>query len=491
MLIAEQVILALFSSIGAGLILALEPLIRVSGNGPRVKLWLYGVANFSLCWALFAVTPWLHPAVFLVVTSCGLGSAAFTALFFRSTYRNITPRTYSLTVTAIVMLAVVGESFQLLGALDVRLAYLATVVGLLTLWQTHELIRSLRHSPPKTQKVLWANLSVTALILSLIIARFAGQFLSESADTANLFDQDISARTIRWLVTTLVVIRYFLMATYLLTHEGDVYQQALSAELSQQALHAIDNQDKIQLNKLLIERDQLIQSLTAAKENTADTGPLAVALIRELKLLFAAIARDSASLQTDYGRAQYPLPDRQALLNFIQSANHQATDIISTLENIVLQATVEPERTDVATYIRGLEPTFLRLVETKGIAIDIQYGQASPCEVDLQPAAFQQAIICLLKRAITAHDASTSSNKRIVLEIKRTRTHAQINLMDNAEGLRSAFAANIDGWFEALKEANADLCVGEYMIQKLQGRLSLEITDGWSTALKVEFPLSA
>ena len=85
MLITEQVILALFSIMGAGLLLALDPLRRASAERPTAWLWMYGVGSFSLCWALFAATPWLHPAIFIVVTICGFGSAACSALFFRST----------------------------------------------------------------------------------------------------------------------------------------------------------------------------------------------------------------------------------------------------------------------------------------------------------------------------------------------------------------------------------------------------------------------
>ena len=491
MLITEQVILALFSIMGAGLLLALDPLRRASAERPTAWLWMYGVGSFSLCWALFAATPWLHPAIFIVVTICGFGSAACSALFFRSTYRKISRRTQILTMSSVVILAIAAESLQLLDALDVRLVYITTVVGLLTLWQALELSQSVLKSPPHLQKLLLANLAITVLILILALARFVWHLSAESAGPATLFDQNFNAQAIRWMVTMLIVIRYFLMATYLLTQEREIHSQALNTELAQRSSLFSDSQDKAQLRQLLAERDQLIQALVDAKTNGAETGALSIDLIQELKHLFASIERNRDSLQTQYNATPHQLPDWQSLLMVMQSANQQATDIISSLEGIVLQTNTTPERVNLAAYIQALEPVFLRMIRSKGISMDIQHDQTVPCEVTIQPAEFQQAIVSLFKRAVTAHDTSTCPNKRISIEITSTQVVAQIYFMDNGKGLGSAFANDVHGWLDSIKETDADICVSEYLIEKMQGHLLLDIKQGWSTTFKIELPLAS
>jgi len=489
MFIAEQIILALFSTMGVGLLLALDPLTRASGKRPRAKLWMYGVTSFSLCWALFAATPWLHPVVFLVVTTFGFGSAAFTALFFRSIHREISRRTQILTLSSVIILAIAAESLQILDALDVRLAYLTAVVGIMTPWQALELTVSLRKSPPELRKILVANLAITVLMLALILARVVWHLSTTSAGDATLFDQDLNAQAIRWLVTMLILIRYFLMATYLLTQEREAHSHAVNTESAQRSSLVEDSQDRVQLRRLLDEREQLIQALVNAKTKDAETGSLSIDLVHELKLLFASIERDRNSLQTHYASALQQLPDWPSLLTVLNSANQQASDIISALESVLLHARTASERLNLATYIQALKPVFLRLIGSKEISIDIQHDQTVVCEATIQPAEFQQAIVGLVKRAITTHDTSTRPDKRILIEIKCIQALVQVRIMDNGEELGFALANDSSGWLNTIKDTDAGVCVSEYLIEQMRGRISLERTPGWSTTFKIELPL--
>jgi hypothetical protein len=488
MFVADQIVLMLFALAGCGLLACFSPVLIGPQKVSLGPLWLTSIASFSISFLFFAAIPVVDPIIQTAANFFTLVSFAFTALLFRSWRVQIT-RNLNVSVWAsLVICAMLYEQLRLQSDYNVRVAYMSCLIMFFLLWQACELIHSLRK---QRSRLLWVIFLLTVLQLSTILGRSISQALEASVLATSILSEDMAPRLWRWLSITINCLRFFLIGAYFLdkkmTEQSELFN---NIALSEKRL-AIELQDKQALRHLLSERDALLSALLVAKK-TAEVGTLFNLLRHQLKRLSYDMQSTTSLLHKALALSQEDETHQpQArLIGRILSANQRAINIITTLQIIVLKTPSSPERLDLAIYIESKKTLFLTLLGQKHISFDIQHDQLNAIDVSVHPQEFESALVNILNRTITAFESSPTTSRRVLFEIKRTETHAQLIIMDNAGALESGGLNSLVPSLPSNQHSNVDLWLSQHVIKKYGGRIWFANRPNWSTALLIELPLA-
>ena len=250
-------------------------------------------------------------------------------------------------------------------------------------------------------------------------------------------------------------------------------------------------EEKNQVQQLLVERDELIQSLISAKKS-AEVGALSAALAHELNQPLCAIQLNAECLQMELSSVVTNPLITQELTSRILADNHRASEIISALKQIFSNTTFVPQRIDLVGVMSSLEKLFLPLAKKENISIRRNYPISGRCHVEVNPQEIQQVLLNLLNNAVQALSEVVDHERCIEISISKTNNRAYLSISDNGKGIDPAAHATIFNLLSSTKYAGMGLglWLSQHIIERHKGRLYLTTQPSWATTFMIELPLN-
>jgi signal transduction histidine kinase len=288
-----------------------------------------------------------------------------------------------------------------------------------------------------------------------------------------------------------MLLTFFGVGTFYLQRQMSERQQMLGALSSKDNALSSEIEEKTQVQQLLVERDELIQSLISAKKS-AEVGALSAALAHELNQPLCAIQLNAECLQMELSSVVTNPLIKQELISRILADNNRASEIITALRQIFSNTTLVPQRVDLIDVMSSLEKLFLPLAKKENISIRRNYPLTGGCHVEVNTQEFQQVLLNLLNNAVQALSTITDHERCIEVTISKTGNRAHLSVADNGNGIDPRTHATIFNLLSSNKHAGMGLglWLSQHIIERHKGRLYITTQPGWATTFMIELPLS-
>jgi signal transduction histidine kinase len=488
MQIAEQVFILLFAIMALGLLFSFSPLLDKQ-NGTSVSgYWALSVGLFAGGYFIFALVPSLSPVLLTPANFCVLGAYIFSGVLFRS-WRQPIERPLLIAVWGVlIVLGIIFEAIRQNGDFADRVVFVTTIFAIALVWQGYEVARLISAQGPIILKYIF---SLIVLSLLLILTRTFITLNINLSHVNNIFSEELVTRFLRWSAQATSLLTFFAIGTFYLQRQlSERRQMIVSLQSKDSALYS-EIQEKTQVQQLLVERDELIQSLISAKKS-AEVGALSAALAHELNQPLCAIQLNAECLQMELSSVVTNKLIKQELISRILADNQRASEIITALRQIFSNTTVVPQRVDLVDVMSLLEKLFLPLAKKENITIRRNYPITGGHHVLVNPQEFQQVLLNLLNNAVQALSDITDRERCIGITISKTGNRAYLSVADNGNGIDPTAQATIFNLLSSTKYAGMGLglWLSQHIIERHKGRLYITTQPGWATTFMIELPLN-
>lgn len=488
MQIAEQVFLVLFGTMALGLLFSFSPLFNKQNHTSLNGYWVLAVGSYAGGFFIFALVPSAHPALLTPANICILGTNIFSGLLFRS-WRQPIERPLSIAAWGILLLlGITYETIRQHGGFGDRVVFVTTVFAICLLWQGYEVARLIHAGGPVILKFIFGLILIT-LVLTLI--RTFTTLNLNLGHVSNIFNEEVLSRFLRWGTQGTMLLIFFGVGTFYLQRQISERQQMIGALSSKDSALSSEIEEKNQVRQLLVERDELIQSLISAKKS-AEVGALSAALAHELNQPLCAIQLNAECLQMELTSVVTNPLIKQELISRILADNQRASEIITALRQIFSNTTLVPQRVDLVDTMSSLEKLFLPLAKKENVSIRRNYPITGGCHVLVNPQEFQQVLLNLLNNAVQALSDITDRERCIGITISKTGNRAYLSVADNGNGIDPTTQATIFNLLSSNKYAGMGLglWLSQHIIERHKGRLYVAAQPGWATTFMIELPLN-
>jgi signal transduction histidine kinase len=488
MQIAEQVFLVLFGTMSLGLLFSFSPLFNKQNSTSLNGYWVLTVGSYAGGFFIFTLVPSLHPALLTPANICILGTNIFSGLLFRSWREPIERPLLIAAWGVLLLLGITYETIRQHGSFSDRVVFVTTAFAICLLWQGYEVARLIHAKGPVILKFIFGLILITLL---LTLARTFTTLNLNLSHVSNIFGEELLSRFLRWGTQGTTLLTFFGIGTYYLQRQISERQQMIGALSSKDSALSSEIEEKNQVQQLLVERDELIQSLISAKKS-AEVGALSAALAHELNQPLCAIQLNAECLQMELSSVVTNPLITQELTSRILADNHRASEIISALKQIFSNTTFVPQRIDLVGVMSSLEKLFLPLAKKENISIRRNYPISGRCHVEVNPQEIQQVLLNLLNNAVQALSEVVDHERCIEISISKTNNRAYLSISDNGKGIDPAAHATIFNLLSSTKYAGMGLglWLSQHIIERHMGRLYLTTQPAWATTFMIELPLN-
>jgi signal transduction histidine kinase len=488
MQIAEQVFLVLFGTMALGLLFSFSPLFNKQNSTSLNGYWVLTVGLYAGGLFIFALVPSVHQALLTPANICILGTNIFSGLLFRSWRQPIERPLLTAAWGVLLLLGITYEIIRQHGGFGDRVVFVTTVFAICLLWQGYEVARLIYERGPVILKFIFGLILIT-LVLTLI--RTFTTLNVNLGHVSNIFNEEILSRFLRWATQGTTLLTFFGVGTFYLQRQISERQQMIGALSSKESALSSEIEEKNQVQQLLVERDELIQSLISAKKS-AEVGALSAALAHELNQPLCAIQLNAECLQMELTSVAANPLIKQELISRILADNQRASEIITALRQIFSNTTLVPQRVDLVDTMSSLEKLFLPLAKKENVSIRRNYPITGGCHVLVNPQEFQQVLLNLLNNAVQALSDITDRERCIGITISKTGNRAYLSVADNGNGIDPTTQATIFNLLSSNKYAGMGLglWLSQHIIERHKGRLYFAAQPGWATTFMIELPLN-
>ena len=488
MQIAEQVFLVLFGTMALGLLFSFSPLFNKENSTSLNGYWALTVGLYAGGFFIFALVPSVHPALLTPANICILGTNIFSGLLFRSWRQPIERPLLIAAWGGLLVLGITYETIRQHGSFGDRVVFVTTVFAICLLWQGYEVARLIYARGPVILKFIFGLILIT-LVLTLI--RTFTTLNLNLGHVSNIFNEEVLSRFLRWGTQGTMLLIFFGVGTFYLQRQISERQEMIGALSSKDSALSSEIEEKNQVRQLLVERDELIQSLISAKKS-AEVGALSAALAHELNQPLCAIQLNAECLQMELSSVVTNPLIKQELISRILADNQRASEIITALRQIFSNTTLVPQRVDLVDTMSSLEKLFLPLAKKENVSIRRNYPITGGCHVLVNPQEFQQVLLNLLNNAVQALSDITDRERCIGITISKTGNRAYLSVADNGNGIDPTTQATIFNLLSSNKYAGMGLglWLSQHIIERHKGRLYVAAQPGWATTFMIELPLN-
>ncbi len=488
MQIAEQVFLVLFGTMSLGLLFSFSPLFNKQNRTSLNGYWVLAVGSYASGFFIFALVPSVHPALLTPANICILGTNIFSGLLFRSWRQPIDRPLLIAAWGALLVLGITYETIRQNGGFADRVVFVTTAFAICLIWQGYEVARLIYAKGPVILKFIFGLILITLL---LTLTRTFTTINLNLGHVSNIFNEEILSRLLRWGTQGTMLLTFFGIGTFYLQRQISERQQMIGALSSKDNALTSEIEEKNQVQQLLVERDELIQSLISAKKS-AEVGALSAALAHELNQPLCAIQLNAECLQMELS-SDVPNPlIKDELLARILEDNQRASEIITALRQIFSNTTLVPQRVDLVDMVSSLEKLFLPSAKKANISIRRNYPITGGCHVEVHPQEFQQVLLNLLNNAVQALSDITDRERCIGITISKSGNRAYLSVSDNGDGIDPTTQATIFNLLSSTKYSGMGLglWLSQHIIERHKGRLYIAAQPGWATTFMIELPLN-
>lgn len=488
MQIAEQVFLVLFGAMALGLLFSFSPLFNTQNSASLNGYWILSVGSYAGGFFIFALVPSAHPALLTPANICILGTNIFCGLLFRSWRQPIERPLLIAAWGVLLLLGITYETIRQHGGFGDRVVFVTTAFAICLAWQGYEVARLIHANGPVILKFIFGLILITLL---LTLTRTFTTLNLNLSHVINIFNEEILSRFLRWGTQGTMLLTFFGVGTFYLQRQMSERQQMLGALSSKDSALSSEIEEKAQIQQLLVERDELIQSLISAKKS-AEVGALSAALAHELNQPLCAIQLNAECLQMELSSVATNPLIKQELVSRILGDNQRASEIITALRQIFSNTTVVPQRVDLVDIMSSLEKLFLPLAKKENVSVRRHYPITGGCHVLVNPQEFQQVLLNLLNNAVQALSEVVDHERCIEIGISKTGNRAYLSVADNGKGIDPGTHATIFNLLSSNKYAGMGLglWLSQHIIERHKGRLYIATQPGWATTFMIELPLN-
>ena len=490
MQIAEQVFLVLFGAMALGLLFSFSPLFNTQNNTSLNGYWVLAVGSYACGFFIFALVPSAHPVLLTPANICILGTNIFSGLLFRSWRQPIERPLLIAAWGVLLVLGITYETIRQHGGFADRVVFVTTVFAICLAWQGYEVARLILANGPIILKYIFC-LIVMTFVMTLIRNLTTLNLNLNLSHVSSIFNEEVLSRFLRWGTQGTMLLTFFGVGTFYLQRQMSERQQMLGALSSKDTALSNEIEEKNQVQQLLAERDELIQSLISAKKS-AEVGALSAALAHELNQPLCAIQLNAECLQMELSSVVTNPLIKQELISRILADNNRASEIITALRQIFSNTTVVPQRVDLIDVMSSIEKLFLPLAKKENITIRRNYPITGGCRVLVNPQEFQQVLLNLLNNAVQALSEVVDHERCIEIDIRKTNNRAYLSISDNGKGIDPATHATIFNLLSSNKYSGMGLglWLSQHIVERHKGRLYLTTQPGWATTFMIELPLN-
>ena len=240
--------------------------------------------------------------------------------------------------------------------------------------------------------------------------------------------------------------------------------------------------------QLLLERDQLINSLSRANK-TAITGALSVSLAHELNQPLGAIKLGIQLLKTLFDKSATS-PMAVQVMQDIENENQRATDLIKTLRSIFVDGGIEKKQILLDDLIRSVG----MLYKTKFLEdrIQIQYFLAASIPINVNSLELHQVIVNLMNNSIDVFESSKTLAPTLVIQTTQNDQYLYLSISDNGPGVPEA---QVREMFELIKTSNKKEGMGlglwlvKFIIERHGGTISYRRSQYGGAQFDIALPM--
>ena len=488
MQIAEQVFLVLFGTMSLGLLFSFSPLFNKQNSTSLNGYWVLSIGSYASGFFIFALVPSAHPVLLTPANICILGTNIFSGLLFRSWRQPIDRPLLIAAWGALLVLGITYETIRQNGGFADRVIFVTTAFAICLVWQGYEVARLIYAKGPVILKFIFGLILLTLL---LTLTRTLTTLNLNLGHVSNIFNEEILSRFLRWGTQGTMLLTFFGIGTFYLQRQISERQQMIGALSSKDNALTSEIEEKNQVQQLLVERDELIQSLISAKKS-AEVGALSAALAHELNQPLCAIQLNAECLQMELSSVVTNPLIEQELISRILADNQRASEIITALRQIFSNTTLVPQRVDLVAVVSSLDKLFLPSAKKANISILRNYPITGGCHVEVNTQEFQQVLLNLLNNAVQALSDITERERCIGITISKSGNRAYLSVSDNGDGIDPTTQATIFNLLSSTKYAGMGLglWLSQHIIERHKGRLYIAAQPGWATTFMIELPLN-
>lgn len=192
------------------------------------------------------------------------------------------------------------------------------------------------------------------------------------------------------------------------------------------------SQEKLQIEKLLIERETLISNLLKANK-TAATGALSASIAHELNQPLGASNINLFVLKRYLSKKVINDTELDEVIKQLEFDNQRATTIVKSLRSIFIEGSAKSETVRVGDLISKVLEVVKPELKEKHIQLKLRVEE--DLFVKVSPSEIGQVLLNLLNNAIQALTNLESNGREILIEAMQKNSKILISVSDNGYGV--------------------------------------------------------
>ncbi len=484
----DQFVLILFALLGFGLLVVFSSFAQETNDKILYKWWGLSVGLYAVAALTFALIPWSHSTLQTPANIAIMGSMLFSALQFRSWRQPIQEPLVAAVWAALVMLGIGYETLRQHSGFTERVVFVSAIFEICLIWQGYELARLIYARGSHILKFL---LFCVAMSILLSLVRVDITLNSDMSQALNIFNEASFSRLLRWAGLAAILLKFFGTGAFYAQRQLAERREMIDNLRSKESALSMQAEEKIEIERLLDERNELVNSLIQAKKS-AEAGALSAALAHELNQPLCAIQLNAECLQMELSSAvKNPLLERE-LISRILSDNKRASEIIASLKQVFAKTALMAQRVDLVELVSSLEKLFIPLAKKENISLVQKYPLSGSCRVSVNIQEFQQVLLNLLNNAIQALSDTKENERHIEIGISKKDKFVYLSVSDTGKGVDPSLQTSIFNLLSTTKFTGIGLglWLSQHIVERHKGRLYLEKHPGWSTTFMIELPLN-
>ena len=220
-----------------------------------------------------------------------------------------------------------------------------------------------------------------------------------------------------------------------------------------------------EIKALLLEREQLINSLLRANKTSA-TGALAASIAHELNQPLGASSLNIQFLQKKLADGDLHVGLQKEVLDSLLADNQRAASIIRSLRSVFADEKIDLVQVDLADLISSI----LKIANPEIISKRIRIEKHLEPNLILQTNRneLQQVLLNLLNNAIQALSRIDREHKEITIQAQHVDQNIEITFADNGEGISAESQSHL---FELLSDSkNKGMGLGLWLCRHIVTR---------------------
>jgi signal transduction histidine kinase len=384
---------------------------------------------------------------FTVANALFYVSAVFQVLFCQSLNQKISKRTKIVFGISLIVFFVVFEYMRLHANFELRTIFMGSLASILYALQIYILGQKRKQAPSKQ-------------LLYLQYASSAEMFfaLGRIAILSSIGFTIVQVNQLPQLLILFTVSQLVMNTLSYIAIGGYWAEQIAVANVKSHT----ENQE---IKALLLEREQLINSLLRANKTSA-TGALAASIAHELNQPLGASSLNIQFLQKKLADGDLHAGLQKEVLDSLLADNQRAASIIRSLRSVFADEKIDLVQVDLADLISSI----LKIANPEIISKRIRIEKHLEPNLILQTNRneLQQVLLNLLNNAIQALSRIERDHKEITIQARHVDQNIEITFADNGEGISAESQSHL---FELLSDSkNKGMGLGLWLCRHIVTR---------------------